>query len=133
MLPQCFTEQDQFPSALRAKVEKELDRLREDGIIQPVQFSDWAAPIVPVMKGDGNVRCAYLLPSVEYLGHKISAEGLQTSESKVSGIIKAPTPKNVSELRSFLGLVNYYHKFLPHSATMLAPLYTLLKSKQPWS
>ena len=42
--------------ALRTKVEKELDRLRADGIIQPTQFSDWAAPIVPVMKGDGNVR-----------------------------------------------------------------------------
>ena len=74
-------------------------------------------------------KCAYLLPSVDYLGHTISAEGLQTSESKVSGIVKAPTPKNVSELRSFLGLVNYYHKFLPDLATMLAPLYALLQKK----
>ena len=75
----------------------------------------------------------YLLPSVEYLGHTISEEGLQTSESKVSGIVKAPNPKNVSELRSFLGLVNYYHKFLPDLATMLAPLYALLQKKTPWT
>ena len=78
-------------------------------------------------------KCAYLLPSVDYLGHTINAEGLQTSESKVSGIVKAPTPKNVSELRSFLGLVNYYHKFLPDLTTMLAPLYALLQKKTPWT
>ena len=39
-----------------AKVEKELDHLLTLGIIRPVQFSDWAAPIVPVLKGDGRVR-----------------------------------------------------------------------------
>ena len=45
-----------IPFALRAKVEKELYRLHAEGIMQPTQFSDWAAPIVPVIKGDGNVR-----------------------------------------------------------------------------
>ncbi len=41
--------------SLRGKVETELQRLQEQGIIQ-VQFSDWAAPIVPVVKSDGNIR-----------------------------------------------------------------------------
>ena len=44
------------PYALRVKVEHELDRLEKDGVIEPVQFSDWAAPIVPVVKKDGSVR-----------------------------------------------------------------------------
>ena len=41
------------PYALREKVEQELDRLTKEGIIEPIQFADWAAPIVPVMKKDG--------------------------------------------------------------------------------
>lgn len=44
------------PFALREKVEADLERLQKQGIIEPVQFSDWAAPIVPVLKSDGNVH-----------------------------------------------------------------------------
>ena len=44
------------PFAIRQKVEQELDRLQALGIVQPVQFSDWASPIVPVRKLDGTVR-----------------------------------------------------------------------------
>ena len=44
------------PYALRAKVEQELERLEQLGIIKPVQFSGWAAPIVPIVKGDGSIR-----------------------------------------------------------------------------
>jgi len=51
-------------------------------------------------------KCAFLLPSVSYLGHVISAEGLCTEESKVRAIVEAPEPQNVGELRSFLGMVN---------------------------
>ena len=44
------------PYSMRGKVEQELDRLQKQGIIKPVAFSDWAAPIVPVLKKDGSVR-----------------------------------------------------------------------------
>ena len=44
------------PFALKEKVEEELKRLQREEIVQPVQFSDWAAPIVPVVKQDGSVR-----------------------------------------------------------------------------
>lgn len=75
-------------------------------------------------------KCFFLFPSVEYLGHKISEAGLQTADSKVEAIVNAPAPRNVTELRSFLGLVNYYGKFLPNLATLLSPLYTLLQKRR---
>ena len=51
-----FFKARQVPFALRKLVEDELERLQSMGVIQPVQFADWAAPIVPVMKNDGSVR-----------------------------------------------------------------------------
>ena len=65
--------------------------------------------------------------AVEYLGHQVDAEGLHTTTEKLEAITKAPAPKNVRELRSFLGLLNYYGKFLPNLATLLHPLNRLLQ------
>ena len=44
------------PFALKGRIEEELERLQKDGIIEAVKFSDWAAPIVPVLKSDGSMR-----------------------------------------------------------------------------
>ena len=51
-----FCKARQVPHALQKKVDDELSRLELSGIIEPVQFSEWAAPIVPVLKPDGSVR-----------------------------------------------------------------------------
>ena len=53
-------------------------------------------------------KCAFLLPFVLYLGHVISADGLHTAESEVKAVVEAWEPQAVSELRSFLGMVDYY-------------------------
>lgn len=72
-------------------------------------------------------RCEFLLPKVEYLGHLIDGNGLHPTKEKVNVIQEAPQPRNVTELRSFLGIINYYGKFLPNLSTKSAPLYQLLK------
>ena len=78
-------------------------------------------------------KCAFLLSAVEYLGHKISAKGLQPTDDKIQAIRRAPAPADVSQLKSFLGLVNYYCKFLPNLSNTLAPLYRLLQKKVKWN
>ena len=266
--PPRFHRPRPVPYALRPKVEEELKRLEKEGVIEPVQFADWAAPIVPIVKQDGTVRicgdykvtvnraskldtyplprvedlfaalgngksftklelahafqqikldeasrdltvinthrglyrynrlpfgvssapaifqrimegilqgipnvavyiddilvtgktdeehlesghtgqsphrlqerrlkkrkCELMRPSVEYLGHIISAEGLRPTQEKVRTINDAPAPQNVTQLRSYLGLVNFYSKFLPNLSTLLAPLYHLLQKEVKW-
>ena len=251
------------PYALKAKVELELDRLQSEGILSPVEFSEWAAPIVPVVKQDGTVRicgdyectvnqvskldnypipktedllatlgggnrftkldmsqayqqleleegsrkfttinthkglyqynrlpfgvssapgifqrtmenllqgipqvvvriddilvsgkddpdhlanlervlnristaglklrldkCLFMQPTVTYCGYVITGDGIQPVAAKVDAIKNAPEPKNVSQLRAFLGMLNYYHRFLPDVATVLEPLHQLLR------
>ena len=53
-------------------------------------------------------KCFFLLSEVEYLGHVINSKGLRPSQAKVAAITGAPAPTNETELKSFLGLVNYY-------------------------
>ena len=71
-------------------------------------------------------KCTFFQSSVEYLGHKITGEGLHTTTKKVDAVRLAPAPKNQSELRSFLGLLHYYGKFVPNLATLIHPKFFFL-------
>ena len=77
-------------------------------------------------------KCSFMQSSVTYLGHQIDASGIHATAEKVQAIQDAPTPKNVTELRSFLGLLNYYGKFLRNLASLLHPLNQLLRENQTW-
>ena len=77
-------------------------------------------------------KCAFLKPSIEYLGYRVDATGLHTTQSKVEAVRKAPPPQNVQDLRSFLGLVHYYGKFLPNMSMLHQPFNRLLKEEHQW-
>ena len=77
-------------------------------------------------------KCRFLQPSVIFLGHLIDVSGIRPTEEKLRAIVDAPPPKNVQELRSFLGLLNYYGKFISTAATLLAPLNVLLHQGIEW-
>ena len=74
-----------------------------------------------------------LQPKIVYLEHIIDAEGLHPTDDKVTAIKEAPAPKDVTELRSFLGIIKYYHKFLPNLSDVLRPLYQSLCKKSRWT
>lgn len=256
------------PFALKNRVESEIDRLEKEGIIEKIETSDWATPVVPIVKPDGSIRlCAdysvtlnpnlevpqHPLPKLEeifsclsggkhfskldfshaylqmkvhpesqkfltinthkglygckrlmyglnaapaiwqryveglfrgmegikifmddarvtgpddqshlkvletffqkckehglklnltkskffqneitFLGHKIDAKGLHKTDEKISAIANAPIPNNIQDIKSFLGLVNFYGKFCPNLATIANPLNNLTKKGVKW-
>ncbi|XP_054272605.1 uncharacterized protein K02A2.6-like [Macrosteles quadrilineatus] len=73
-------------------------------------------------------KCKFFQTQIDYLGHTIDQNGLHKNKDKVEAILKSPKPSNVSELRTFLGLTNYYQKFIPNLNTILNPLHNLLKA-----
>ncbi|XP_062865163.1 uncharacterized protein K02A2.6-like [Trichomycterus rosablanca] len=77
-------------------------------------------------------KCEFFKSKISYCGHVIDKFGLHKSQEKVEAVLKAPRPENVSQLRSYLGLVNYYHKFLPNLASVLHPLNKLLQIGTKW-
>ena len=77
-------------------------------------------------------KCHFMRESVEYLGHRIDSQGLHTTSEKIKAIQLAPRPKCQQQLRSFLGLVHYYGKFIPNLAAMLHPMNDLLQKNVKW-
>ena len=77
-------------------------------------------------------KCEFFKESVHYLGYVINSDGLHTSKEKVNAILSAPAPTNLQQLRSFLGLLNYYGRFLPMLSTVIRPLNHLLSKDTTW-
>ena len=77
-------------------------------------------------------KCEFFKHQVEYLGHLISKNGIAVDKKKVEAIQTWPTPSNVSEIHSFLGLASYYRKFVPNFSTIATPLTQLLHKDQKY-
>lgn len=73
-------------------------------------------------------KCEFQKSEIAFLGHKINKDGIAPMPAKLEAIRDLKEPSNIDELRKFLGLINYYHRFVPNMATVLEPLHKLLRN-----
>ena len=76
-------------------------------------------------------KCVFGVDSLDFLGHRISTKGISPLPDKVSAVRNFPRPEDAAGLQRFLGMINFYHRFVPHVAEILRPLYDALKGKPP--
>lgn len=72
-------------------------------------------------------KCFFFMPSMKFLGHVISADGVSVDPAKIDVILSWPSPKDASEMRSFLGLGNHFKRFVQGYSKLTAPLVELTK------
>ena len=77
-------------------------------------------------------KCQIGVRGMEYLGNVLSDNGLEVSDDKVEAIVQAPRPRDQSELRSFLGLVQYCSRFIPSFAIIASRIWDLTKTHAKW-
>jgi len=77
-------------------------------------------------------KCVFGARELSYLGHVISENGLRTDPAKIKAVADWPAPGSAKEVREFLGLTNYYQKFVRHYANIAAPLNDLLRKGKEW-
>ena len=70
----------------------------------------------------------YLEKEIQYLGHVVSNEGVSTDPDKIKSVTYWPQPTTVTEVRSFLGFVSYYRRFIPNLSKVARPLNKLLQN-----
>ena len=81
----------------------------------------------------GPEKCEFFKDQVTFCGYKINKDGVLPMEKNVKAVLEAPEPTNVSELKSFLGMINYYQNYLPSLATVVEPMHKLLRKEAVWS
>ena len=69
----------------------------------------------------------FFVDSVSYLGHVFDNKGVHPSPDKIKAFCNAPSPKNLKQLQAFIGICNFYSKFIPNFSDKMCPLYNLLK------
>lgn len=78
-------------------------------------------------------KCVWLSAQVRFLGFLVDLMGIHADPARTDAIANKPIPSNVTELQRFLGMVNYYRKFIQNFARIAKPLYDLLTKEMGWS
>ena len=94
-----------------------IDDILVTGEMEEEHLQNLDTALQRLEEADFTLKCLFMQPEIDFLGYHIDADGRHPMDEEIHTIKEAPTPKNVSELRSFLGLVNYYSKFLPNLST----------------
>ena len=80
----------------------------------------------------GKEKCYFCQDEVEFLGFVVTENGVKTSDSKIEKIRDFPRPKDITQLRGFLGLAGYYRKFIPRFSDIAKPMTKLLGKKEQY-
>ena len=92
---------------------------------------EWLSKVLTKIKIAGleinRKKCEFCCSQVHCLGFLVNENGLQTDPDKIDPILKYPVPRNIKDLRRFLGLASWYRRFIPNYATLASPLTMLLK------
>ena len=75
-------------------------------------------------------KCKWKVRELEFLGVVISPKGVEMQKEKVEGVLSWPAPRNVKEVQKFLGLANYYRRFIKNFARIAALLHMLVRQEQ---
>ena len=78
-------------------------------------------------------KCRLLRTEVEFLGHVVSPRGISADPRKVTAVTEFPRPKDLRELKEFLGLTSYYRRFVPCFSSVAQPLYALTRKDVPFN
>ncbi|GFU98241.1 hypothetical protein TNCV_672551 [Trichonephila clavipes] len=85
-----------------------------------------------ILSGDGlklnSKKCLFAVQEVKILGHLVSSKGVRPDSDKVKAVRNFPTPKNIHDIRSFLGICSYFRRFIKGFYYLAEPLKSLLKS-----
>ncbi|KRY35449.1 Transposon Tf2-8 polyprotein [Trichinella spiralis] len=132
------------PFALREKTDAELDKLVEQGVLEPMNHPtqrkslaklDLAQAYQQLTVDDATADAQTIIThrgAFRVKRFKIDATGIHPAKAKVQAIQDAPTPKNKQQLQAFLGLLNFYHSFLKDKATVAEQLHRLLDKNARW-
>jgi len=77
-------------------------------------------------------KCKWKVREVEFLEVMIGPKGVEMQRKKVKGVLNWPAPRNIKEVQTFLGLANYYRRFIKNFAKIAAPLHMLVRKEQKW-
>lgn len=71
-------------------------------------------------------KCSFGVNTIDFLSHSINADGILPSADRIAAIDNFPSPNSIRQIQRFIGMVNYYHRFIPNLANMLCPIYNQL-------